>query len=73
MTIWETLLQADTMHNTGYKLKDVEPIILRNGFHFVTQRGSHRKYKRGNAFLIVRSNDINRMIWRRLCREHKLI
>lgn len=55
-----------------YNGKEFTKILLKNGFEFVSQKGSHRKYKRGDQTVVI-SQNVNRMIAQRLIKENNLV
>ena len=63
------------MNNTPLPYRTVARILRRNGFSPIPKSGSsHEKWVRcGGEHLVIRMNGMNRMIWRRLVKEHKLI
>lgn len=62
----------------GRGLKDldfrkIERIVLICGFEKQkTIRTSHLKYRRGSETIVLTTNWVNRMMLRRLCKEHNL-
>ena len=62
------------MNNTPLPYRTVARILRRNGFSPIPKSGSsHEKWVRGDGeHLVVRMNGMNRMIWRRLVKEHNL-
>ena len=60
------------MKNTGYRYRDLARILLTNGFTAVSQRGGHVKWARGSESMVISNPTTNRMIWKRLCKEHKI-
>ena len=55
------------------KYIDCRRIVLRNGF--VEQRhgkSSHAKFKRVSEVIVLSTLGVSQMIWRRLCKTHKL-
>ena len=63
------------MNNTPLPYRTVARILRRNGFRPIPKSGSsHEKWVRVDGeHLVVRRNGMNRVIWRRLGKEHKLI
>lgn len=55
-----------------YNFREAEKIIIKNGFQFISQNGSHKKYKKETEIIIIK-NKLNRMIFQRLIKEHNLI
>lgn len=62
----------------GRGLKDldfrkIERIVLICGFEKQkTGKSSHVKYRRGSETITLSHLGVNRMMWRRLCKEHNL-
>lgn len=53
--------------------RKIERIILMCGFEKQKNiRTSHLKYRRGSETIVLTANGVNRMMWRRLCKEHNL-
>ena len=63
------------MNNTPLPYRTIARILRRNGFRPIPKSGSsHEKGVRGDGeHLVISMNGVNHMIWRRLCKEHKLI
>ena len=63
------------MNDTPLPYSTVARILRRNGFRPIPKSGrSHAKWvRRGAEHLVTSTNGMNRMIWRRLVKEHKLI
>ena len=63
------------MNNTPLPYRTVARILRRNGFRPIPKSGSsHEKWVRVDGeHLVVTMNVMNRMIWRRLVKEYKLI
>ena len=63
------------MNNTLLPYRTVARILRRNGFRPILKSGSsHDKWVRGDGeHLVVRMNGMNRMIWRRIVKDHKPI
>lgn len=55
-----------------YNGNEFTKILLKNGFEFVSSKGSHKKYKRGNQTVVI-NQKINRMIAQRLIKENNLV
>lgn len=55
-----------------YNGNEFTKILLKNGFKFVSAKGSHKKYKRGNQTVVI-NQKINRMIAQRLIKENNLV
>lgn len=62
------------MRYSGIKFREVERILNRNGYVGEKAKGSHVKFRKGLDSLVVTnaSGGINRMLWRRLVKEHKI-
>ena len=62
------------MNNTPLPYRIIARILRRNGFRPIPKSGSsHEKWVRGDGeYLVVGMNGMNRMIWRRLVKEHNL-
>ena len=55
------------------QLREFEPILSRNGFHFVRSRGSHFVYiNRATHKTITVNKDLNKMVRERLIKENNL-
>lgn len=55
------------------KYREAKKILLRNGFVLelrVSFRGKHVKFFRNGKHLVIPHGDVNKMVWRRLCKEH---
>lgn len=46
-------------------------ILLDNGFEYKSCKGDHKKFRRGNETVVVNKN-LNKMVARRLIKEHML-
>lgn len=59
----------------GIKFREIERILKDSGYEFCSQSGSHRKYRKGLDSIVVNcgSKGVNRMVWRRLCKEHNIL
>lgn len=54
-----------------YSTREARKILRANGYKYVGCKGDHFRYvKDGN--LIVITKDLNKMVWRRLCKEHNI-
>lgn len=51
--------------------REFEQILDKNGFKFHRQKGDHKIYKR-NSEIIVTNKNMNKMVIRRLLKEHHL-
>lgn len=62
------------MKNTGLKPVYCRRILLQNGFREVSKTGSHTKFIRddppGYVILTEGGKGMNRMVWRRVCKEN---
>ena len=60
------------MRYKGIRFSDVRRELIRNGFAIDSQNGSHVKFVRDGKHLVVTnaSSGVNRMVWRRLKKEH---
>lgn len=56
----------------GLRFCEVRRTLIRNGFSEEGQNGSHVKFVRDGKHLVVTnaSSGVNRMVWRRLKKEH---
>lgn len=52
--------------------REMVRILLDNGFQYVSQKGSHKKFKRDNNTVVV-NKDLNMCVARRLIKENNLI
>ena len=55
----------------AYSTQELVRILLDNGFEYVSCKGDHKKFRRGNETVVVNKN-INKMVCRRLIKEHRL-
>jgi len=56
-----------------YSMREAEKVILKNGFIYQRQKGSHVIYKHPDGRLIsIKFASLNRMIWQRLVKENSL-
>ena len=55
-----------------YNSKEFARILLDNGFEYVGCKGSHKHYRRDNELVILPVNNCNKMLSRRLLKEHNL-
>ena len=62
------------MRFSGIKFRDAERILKRNGYVSEKAKGSHVKFRKGHDSLVITnaSSGVNRMLWRRLVKEHKI-
>lgn len=62
------------MRYSGIRFRDVERILKRNGYVGEKAKGSHVKFRRGADSLVITnaSDGVNRMLWRRIVKEHKI-
>ena len=56
----------------AYSTKEFQKILINNGFSFDRCRGDHMIYKRGNGETVTINKNINKMVARRLLKEHNL-
>ena len=65
----------DEGKDTLLQYRIVARILRRNGFRPILKSGSsHEKFVRDDGeHLVVRINGMNRMVWRRIGKDHKLI
>ena len=54
-----------------YSTKEFVRILLDNGFEYVSCKGDHKKFRRGNETVVV-NKKLNRMVARRLLKTHNL-
>ena len=54
------------------KLRDANKILIDNGFVLDRIRGSHYQYVRNEQKVVINIRT-NEMVWRRLCKENKII
>lgn len=57
------------------RYKDAKRILLRNGFVLklrISYVGKHIKFFRDGKHIAIPHGDVNKMVWRRLCKEHGL-
>ena len=64
-------------HTKGHGLdtKKIVKILKKNGFVFDHSKGDHNYYKhpdRPKSMFAVTAPYMNRMIWRRICKEHNI-
>lgn len=48
-------------------------VLKHNGYRPVSSRGDHKKYKNDNNDTIITSPNINKMVARRMIKEHHLV
>ena len=53
--------------------REFERILINNGFVYVNCKGSHKHYKRGSELVVIPHTKCNKMIARRLIKEHNLV
>lgn len=63
------------MRYAGIKFRDIERILKRNGYFGEKAKGSHVKFRKGVDSLVITntSSGVNRMLWRRIVKEHKIL
>lgn len=54
-----------------YSTHEFIRILLSNGFEYVSCKGDHKKFRRGNETVVV-NKKLNKMVARRLLKEHNL-
>lgn len=57
----------------AYTLKEFRRLMRNNGYKEVSCKGSHFKFEKDGCESIVMNKDPNRMVVRRLVKEHGLI
>lgn len=60
------------MRAKTYSRREFTQLLNENGYEFARSRGSHFVYKKENVTISVPKN-LNKMIGRRLIKEHNLI
>lgn len=55
----------------AYSTKEFVRILLDNGYEFNRCKGDHKIFKKGKDSVII-NNNINKMVCRRLVKEHNL-
>lgn len=56
-----------------FSVREAERIILKNGFEYKSQNGSHVKYKhKDGRTIVIKYQKLNRMIWQRSVKENNL-
>ena len=62
------------MRFKGLKFCDVRRTLIRNGFSEESQNGSHVKFVRNGIHVVVTNSGkgVNRMVWRRIKKEHNI-
>ena len=63
------------MRYSGIKFRDVKRILKRNRYVGEKAKGSHVKFRKGVDSLVITntSDGVNRMLWMRLVKEHKIL
>ncbi len=60
-------------HKVQYSFRDMEKILINNGYRFHSQKGSHKKYvKAGHNPIVIKEDMISQIFWR-LIRENNLV
>lgn len=60
-------------HKVQYSFRDMEKILINNGYRFYSQKGSHKKYvKAGHNPIVIKEDMISQIFWR-LIRENNLV
>jgi len=54
-----------------YSTQEFVRILLDNGFEYVSCKGDHKKFRRGNETVVV-NKKLNKMVARRLLKTHNL-
>lgn len=54
-----------------YSTQEFVRILLDNGFEYVSCKGDHKKFRRGNETVVV-NKKLNRMVARRLLKTYNL-
>jgi len=54
-----------------YSTQEFIRILLNNGFEYVSCKGDHKKFRRGNEIVVV-NKKLNKMVARRLLKEYNL-
>lgn len=57
-------------HGDELRFRDVNRILIRNGYTPTTCRGSHQKYERNGRHIVISHLRVNRMMWQRLVKEN---
>lgn len=60
------------LSNNDIDAKVARRIVLNNHFVLSRKSGSHEIYKRGNETIVLKAGRLCAMIWRRLCKTHRL-
>jgi predicted RNA binding protein YcfA (HicA-like mRNA interferase family) len=60
------------MRTKDYSFKEFDKILRNNGFEFKSSKGDHFKYVRDNDQIIITRRNPNKMVMRRLIKEHNL-
>lgn len=60
------------LSNNDIDAKVARRIVLRNQFVLARKSCGHEIYKRGNETIVLPSGRLCAMIWRRLCKTHRL-
>ena len=55
-----------------YTLKEFKRLLVDNGYQYKSCNGSHFKYVKGSDIISI-NKDVNKMVARRLIKEHNLI
>lgn len=56
----------------AFSTYEMERILIKNGFECVRHNGDHRVWKK-NEEMIILNRHMNKMVNRRILKEHKLI
>ena len=55
----------------AFSTQEMIRILLDNGFEYVSCKGDHKKFRRGREMVVV-NKDVNKMVCRRILKEHNL-
>ena len=58
--------------NNNIRFKEADRVLRRNGFVCDRTRGSHHHYVKDDKAVVINIRT-NKMVWRRLCKEHNLL
>jgi len=60
------------MRTRDYSFREFDKILRNNNFEFKSSKGDHFKYVRDNDQIIITRRNPNKMVMRRLIKEHNL-